>query len=68
MCMSGPDMPEAPDPKPAPPPPAPKTVAEKQSAPEKPDKAKGKKDRVSRDSLRIPKNQSKGLNLPGSNQ
>lgn len=71
MCMS-PDV-ETPPPvepakPPAPPaPPATQTSAQsEQSAPEKPGNKEGPKRKKGRNSLRIPKNRSRGLNLPGS--
>lgn len=68
MCMS-PSIPDPEPPKPPAPPPAPKqeSAAERQDAPERPDQGKSDKDRVGRNDLRIPKNRTKGLNLPGAN-
>jgi hypothetical protein len=80
MCMSPPDI-EVPKPPPAPKPadipeppgppapPAPSAeggAAEKQGAPEEAGKGDGKRKRKDRSSLRIPKNQSRGVNLPGA--
>lgn len=79
MCIGAPDInvPEPPAPPkppeiPAPPgPPAPPApgasggAAEKQGVPENPDAGKKRKKR-DRSSLRIPKKQDRGLNLPGS--
>jgi hypothetical protein len=71
MCMPDVDVPEPkpvkPSKPPAPPaPPATQTsAAQEQSTPEAPG-LKDKKKKTGRNSLRIPKNQSRGLNLPGS--
>ena len=74
MCMSTPDIPDRPPPKPPKPPapPAPPAsgpqggAAETQGAPENPTKGSGKDKKRDRNSLRIPKNQSRGINLPGA--
>jgi len=71
MCMSAPDMPAPqvikPPKPPAPPaPPATQTsAAQEQSTPESPNKG-DKSKKTGRNSLRIPKNQARGLNLPGA--
>ena len=71
MCMSTPDMPDMTPPKPpkppAPPaPPAQGGASEKQGAPENPTKGDGKRKKRDRSSLKIPKKQSRGINLPGA--
>lgn len=75
MCMSTPDMPDMtppPEPPKPPPPPAPPApgpqggASEKQGAPESANKGKDDTKRKGRNSLRIPKNQARGINLPGS--
>jgi len=72
MCMSAPEMPkpvpvEPPKPPAPPAPPATQTSAsQEQGTPEAPGPNKQDMKRKGRNSLRIPKNQSRGLNLPGS--
>ena len=67
MCTSMPDIPNRPPPKPpAPPAPPEPPASEKQGAPENPTKGSGKDKKRDRNSLRIPKNQSRGINLPGA--
>jgi len=74
MCTSTPDIPNRPPPKPpkppappAPPAPGPQGGAsEKQGAPENPTKGDGKRKKRDRSSLKIPKKQSRGINLPGA--
>lgn len=74
MCMSAPSMPkmvqpEPPKPPPPPAPPAPPAqsgAAEVQGSPENPGTDPASRKRKGRNSLRIPKNQNRGVNLPGS--
>ena len=66
MCMSTPDIPDRPPPKPpAPPAPPEPPASEKQGAPENPTKGDGKRKKRDRSSLKIPKKQARGINLPG---